>query len=144
MSTLATPLSSATMFPRSPACLFSSLGPPWSFPKGLKWGPALLQPAERCGLSGVRSDSNCVLTRLQAIAYCMFVFIKPSTFQKLGAFGKLHEQPNSLTAYRINVNSNICCMGGGGKNYTPRQPVAISQLILDSYIDFRTTRSNYP
>lgn len=44
ISTLATPESSATTFPKSPACLTSCVGPPCSLPKGLKWGPADMHP----------------------------------------------------------------------------------------------------
>ena len=56
---LATPLASASMLPRSPAWLqqvsrrveiaihayrMSSVGAPWVTPRGLKWPPALVQP----------------------------------------------------------------------------------------------------
>lgn len=41
---LATPSESVTMLPKSPTCLFSSSGAPWVLPKGLKWGPAEVQP----------------------------------------------------------------------------------------------------
>ena len=47
ISTVASPAAFALMLPRSPACLSSSLGQPCFFPAGLKWGPALTQPARR-------------------------------------------------------------------------------------------------
>jgi hypothetical protein len=30
--------------PKSPTCLSASSGPAWSFPNGLKWGPADIHP----------------------------------------------------------------------------------------------------
>lgn len=44
ISTLAVPEASATMFPKSPACLTSWVGPPCSLPWGLKCGPADMHP----------------------------------------------------------------------------------------------------
>ena len=41
---LATPSALVGMLPKSPTCLFSSSGAPWVFLKGLKWGPAEVQP----------------------------------------------------------------------------------------------------
>lgn len=42
--TLVGPSPLASMLPKSPTCLFSSLGAPCSLPQGLKWGPADVQP----------------------------------------------------------------------------------------------------
>lgn len=44
MSIFATPASSAMTFPKSPACRTPWVGPPCSFPNGLKWGPADMHP----------------------------------------------------------------------------------------------------
>jgi len=42
--TLAIDEPSASILPKSPTCLISSVGAPWVFPKGLKCGPELMQP----------------------------------------------------------------------------------------------------
>lgn len=44
MSTVARPAALAVTFPRSPAWRIAWVGPPCSFPFGLKWGPALMHP----------------------------------------------------------------------------------------------------
>lgn len=43
----ATPLSSLSMFPRSPTCRSSSPGAPWFLLNGLKWAPAERHPPDR-------------------------------------------------------------------------------------------------
>ena len=64
MSTVATPLSSAVTFPRSPACLSSSLGPPCCFLEGLKCAPALTQPVHGRSLFYITATSTLVTNRL--------------------------------------------------------------------------------
>lgn len=44
---LRAPSAPAVMLPRSPACLFSSVGAPWSLPAGLKCGPGREHRAQR-------------------------------------------------------------------------------------------------
>lgn len=44
MLTLPTPFASATTFPKSPTCRMDEVGPPCSFPWGLKWAPAERHP----------------------------------------------------------------------------------------------------
>lgn len=41
---VATPFESLSMFPKSPACRFLSVGAPWVRLNGLKCGPAERQP----------------------------------------------------------------------------------------------------
>jgi len=44
----------ASILPKSPTCLTSSLGAPWVFPKGLKCGPELIQPKKQHNKSFIR------------------------------------------------------------------------------------------
>ena len=44
---MAFPSSPAITFPKSPACLTSSVGLPWVLPCGLKWPPELVQPRKK-------------------------------------------------------------------------------------------------
>lgn len=47
MLIFATPSAPASTFPKSPMWRTACSGPPCSFPKGLKWAPALVQPVQK-------------------------------------------------------------------------------------------------